>query len=205
MIYAYCRVSTQEQGDHGHGLSAQRATISQHYADEVLEWVEDVASGSTLDRPGLDDLLGRIEQGDSLVVAKLDRISRSVIDWCNLVERSTEEGRSLVALDFNLDTGTSAGRFMAHIMVAFAQMERELISERTIAGLAAAREKGVQLGRPSSVSEETRRSIIEMDGAQYTQQEIANSLNLAGIPAAMGGRWFYQGVGRVLRAERGAK
>ncbi len=200
MIYGYLRVSTAEQGDEGHSFDAQFNAIGQHYTGEMVEYVRDVASGSTLDRPGLAELLDRITEGDKLVVAKLDRISRSVIDWCNLVERANEERWALVVLDFNLDTGTPAGRFMANIMVAFAQMERELISERTKAGLAAAREKGVKLGRPSAVPEDVRRFVGVCTRSGHTQQQIADQLNFDEVPAPMGGQWTQQGVGRIVRA-----
>lgn len=203
MIYSYLRVSTQEQGDHGHGRDAQLHAIVAAYPGE-LHIFEDVASGATLDRPELGRLLDEIKQGDTLVVAKLDRISRSVIDWCNLVERANEEGWAIVALDFNLDTGTPAGRFMATIMAGFAQMERELISERTIAGLAAAKAKGVKLGRPSSVPEEVRADIMQMVDDGMVQGAIAIDLNTQGIPAAEGGQWTQQAVSRVVLAEGAA-
>lgn len=203
MIYAYCRVSTQEQGDVGHGLGAQREAISQRYPDGVT-FVEDVASASTLDRPGLSDLLDRITDGDTLVVAKLDRISRSVIDWCGLVERANDGGWTLVALDFNLDTGSVSGRFVATIMMAFAQMERELISERTKAGLAEAKRNGVQLGRPSRVPQSVQSMIRTMAYKGLSQRASADKLNADGVPAAEGGKWSAQGIGRVIRAQRAA-
>ena len=208
MIFGYLRVSTSEQGEEGHSLDAQRMAISLRYPGSTdtdgVTFVEDVASASTLDRPGLADLLGRITEGDTLVVARLDRISRSVIDWCGLVERANDEGWALVALDFNLDTGTVTGRFVATIMMAFAQMERELISERTRAGLAAAVAKGVKLGRPSSVPEDVVVDIMMWTDLGVSQSLIASDLNDGGVPAPMGGKWTRQAVSRVLRAGRAA-
>ena len=205
MIYGYTRVSTAEQGDEGHSLGAQREAIRLRYPGSAdtdgITYVEDIASASTLERPGLGDLLDRITEGDTLVVAKLDRISRSVIDWCGLVERANDEGWTLVALDFNLDTGSVTGRFVATIMMAFSEMERELISERTKAGLAEARRKGVRLGRPSSVSEETRVVIADLRAAGLTQTEIATSLDALGHTAPEGGQWTQQAVSRVVRAQ----
>ena len=104
-LLAYARVSTTEQADSGLGLDAQRHYIevwaqAQRVAPESLHWfVDGGRSGSTMDRPDLQRLLGALRRGDRLVVAKLDRLSRSLLDFAELLQRSQREGWAIVALD----------------------------------------------------------------------------------------------------------
>lgn len=136
-VVGYIRVSTDEQGDSGAGLEAQRAAIAaeaKRRGWHLVEILEDTASGKTMTRrPGLAAALQRLESGaaDALAVAKLDRLSRSLLDFAGLVERSRKQGWQLVALDLGVDTTTPAGEMMANVLAAFAQFERRLISQRT--------------------------------------------------------------------------
>ncbi|EDF5515614.1 DNA-invertase, partial [Salmonella enterica] len=108
---------------------------------------EDKISGKTSDRPGLKKVLRTLSEGDTLVVWKLDRLGRSMRHLVVLVEEMRERGINLRSLTDSIDTSTPMGRFFFHVMGALAEMERELIVERTRAGLAAAREKGRVGGR----------------------------------------------------------
>jgi putative DNA-invertase from lambdoid prophage Rac len=149
--YAYVRVSTEEQH---HGTDAQRTTISA--VTTVDEWFEERASGKDMvGRPVFQELLDRVcDEEATLVVAKLDRLGRSVIDVLQVFERIKNCGASIKVLDMGIDTSTPIGQLMLTILAGFAEFERQMISQRTKDGLAAAREKGVQLGRPVQVNRE---------------------------------------------------
>jgi DNA invertase Pin-like site-specific DNA recombinase len=128
----YARVSTQEQGHSGLGLAAQRTTIGP--ADELRE---EVASGAKQDRPVLDAVLGSMRRGDELRVARLDRLTRSTLQFSEIVERARRDGWKLVVVQEGFDLSTPAGRAMAGMLSVFAQYERELISSRVSEALRA--------------------------------------------------------------------
>ena len=145
--YGYVRVSTDKQE---HGPAAQKAAIVRAVGD-VDEWFEEHESGKNVTgRPVLQDVLNRVcDEQALLVVAKLDRIGRSTVDVLQIFERVHECGAAINVVDFGIDTTTPAGKMMLTMLAAFAEFEREMISQRTKDGLAAARAKGVLLGRPS--------------------------------------------------------
>ncbi len=204
MIYAYLRVSTAEQADDGYGLGAQREAI-QRWADyrsfSDLAWTEDAGvSAQSLDRPGITSLLQGISRGDVLVVASLDRLSRSLVDFLGLIERSAAEGWALAVLDFDLDTSTANGRLVANLLMSIVQWEREMGAERTRAALAEARRNGKQLGRPSRLPSSVADRIHSLAG-EHSQTAIADMLNADGIPTPAGfEHWSRQQISRVLRA-----
>lgn len=144
--YAYLRVSTEEQD---HGVDAQRFAIERD--GDVDEWFEERASGKDiLGRPVFQDVLDRVcDEKATLVVSKLDRLGRSVIDVLSVFERVKEAGASIKVLDMGIDTTTPAGQLMLTILAGFAEFERQMIGLRTREGLAAARANGVVLGRPA--------------------------------------------------------
>lgn len=203
MIYAYLRVSTTEQADSGLGIAAQHSAIDREAESRgwrSVQYHEDAgASGASLERPGLTELLDVIDKGDVLVVSKLDRLSRSVMDFASLLERAKDEGWSLVALDFGMDTTTPQGELVANILMSVAQWERRVIGQRTKDGLAEAKRNGKRLGRPSRLPEITRGMIQARHRARSTPQHIANYLNEQGIPTVSGGRWSRTQVSRVIR------
>lgn len=144
--YGYIRVSTDVQE---HGPAAQKAAISKQV--HIDEWFEEHASGKNItDRPVLTALLEKVCQEQAcLVVSKLDRLGRSVVDVLNTLEQIKECGAQIKLLDVGIDTSTPVGEMMLTMLAAFAQFERRMISQRTKDALAAARDKGVQLGRPT--------------------------------------------------------
>lgn len=154
--YGYLRVSTDLQD---HGVDAQKAAISREV--HVDEWFEEHASGKNMTgRPVFTDLLNRVcEEQACLVVSKLDRLGRSVVDVLNVFEQVKECGAKIKVLDMGIDTGTPTGELMLTILAGFAQFERRMISQRTKDALAAAREKGVQLGPPPKLSQHDMDSI----------------------------------------------
>jgi DNA invertase Pin-like site-specific DNA recombinase len=208
-VVGYLRVSTSEQAESGAGLEAQREAIRAEAARR--EWTlmaiyEDTASGkSTLGREGLMLAVEAVEHGEAaaLVVAKLDRLSRSLIDFAALMERSRKKGWALVALDLGVDTTTPSGELMASVLAVFAQFERRLIGQRTRDALAVKRAAGVRLGRPPALPMTLVRRLDRerRDGA--TLQQIADRLNAEGIATAHGGvRWYRATVGKVLASQR---
>ena len=184
----YCRVSTDQQGESGAGLSAQRSTITaevQRRDWELVAMLEDVASGkSTKKRPALEKAVAMLRDGeaDVLIVAKLDRLSRSLADFANITAQSREEGWSIVAIDIGVDTSTINGELVAAIIMALAQWERRIIGQRTKEALAVRSSEGVKLGRPTVIRDEAVGIIVQMrsEGASY--RRIARLLTEAGIP-----------------------
>ena len=204
-VIGYVRVSTAEQAGSGLGLEAQRAAIEAEAARrgwELVEMFEDAGiSGKTLgNRPGLGAALQAVESGDAsaLVVAKLDRLSRSLLDFAGLMERARRKGWSLVALDLGVDTSTPSGEMMASVLATFAQFERRLIGQRTRDALAVKRAQGVRLGRPREISTVALARIEELYRAGYRVKQIADALNDERIPTPRGGRWHSPGVARAI-------
>lgn len=155
--YGYLRVSTEEQQ---HGPDAQRATISRQV--HIDDWFEEHASGKNMtDRPVFRALLKKVcEEEACLVVSKLDRLGRSVVDVLNVFEEVKECGAQIKVLDMGIDTSTPTGKLMLTILAGFAEFERQMISQRTKDALAAAKAKGVRLGAPSKLSDADRVKII---------------------------------------------
>ena len=149
----YIRVSTDKQADHGISLEAQQAKLTAYaalYDIELVEVIVDAGvSAKTLDRPGLQRALGMLRKGqaNALLVAKLDRLTRSVKDLGTLVEAyfSSDEITLLSVAD-NIDTRTAAGRLVLNVLGSVAQWERETIGERTAEALSHKRSKGEKLG-----------------------------------------------------------
>ena len=155
-VFAYARVSTVEQLTEN-----QREQIEQAgYEIAPRRFIEEKVSGSVpaLQRPGFVRLLDRLESGDTVVVTKLDRLGRDSIDVQQTVNLFQERGLRLVVLQLgNLDLTSSAGGLMVKMLAAVADFERDLIIERTQAGLARAKAEGKRLGRPTKTSEKDRR------------------------------------------------
>ena len=162
-VVGYSRVSTEEQAATGAGMAAQREGITRE-ADRrgwhlVGIYEDGGVSGRSLDgRPGVSAALSALAAGeaDALVVLRLDRLSRSLIDFAGLLERARREGWAVIALDLGVDTTTPAGELVANVMGAVAQWERRVTGERTRAALAVRRSEGVRLGRPPSIPPDVR-------------------------------------------------
>lgn len=205
-IIGYVRVSTGEQAESGAGLEAQREAL--HRACELrgmvlVRVIEDAgASGKTLSRPGLDEALGLIKSGvaDGIMVSKLDRLSRSVVDFNNLLARARKEGWKVIVLDADVDTSTPMGEALANMVAVFAQLERRMIGQRTRDALAVKRSQGVVLGRPRVIPQAVRDFILQarLDGLSLAA--VADELNEAGIPTAHDGKcWHASTIAGVLR------
>jgi DNA invertase Pin-like site-specific DNA recombinase len=137
-----------------------------------------------------------------LVVAKLDRLSRSLLDFSALMERSRKGRWALVALDLGVDTTTPSGEMMANVLAVFAHFERRLIGQRTKDALAVKRSEGVRLGRPPQLPESVRSRIRDLRKEQRSLASIAKELNREGVPTAQGGRAWYPSTVRAVIAAR---
>lgn len=146
-IYSYLRTSTSDQLN---GIEVQRDTIATRY-QTTIEVVEHASGKNASGRPLFTKLLSELQPGDKLVVSKLDRFARSVTDALTIMTDLAQRGVGFVCLDMDVDTSTPVGRLVFTIMSAFAEFERNLISERTTAGLAVVRANGQQLGKPSTL------------------------------------------------------
>ncbi|EMG2313740.1 recombinase family protein [Klebsiella pneumoniae] len=170
MLIGYARVSTGDQN-----LDLQKNALIRAECELVFE---DMASGKNARRPGLKRALRRLRAGDVLVVWKLDRLGRSVRDLITLVSELQARGVNFRSLTDSIDTSTPAGRFFFHVMSALAEMERELIVERTRAGLAAAREQGRVGGRSRVMTEEVVERCRRMLENGATRQQIADVIGV---------------------------
>lgn len=211
----YVRVSTEEQASSGLGLAAQRAAIlaeAERRGWTLINVIEDAGySGKDLRRPGIMAALAalRDHEAATLVVAKLDRLSRSMLDFAGILDRATREHWAVVALDLGVDTTTPSGEMMANVLATFAQFERRIISERTKVALAQVKlhgsKSGRPLGRPVNMSDEVRARIVSERAAGQNVSAIARQLTAEGVPTAQGGRAWYPSTVRaaLLSIERG--
>jgi DNA invertase Pin-like site-specific DNA recombinase len=203
-VIAYVRVSTGEQAVSGAGLEAQREAIlaeAKRRGWTHVTFLEDAGfSGKDLKRPGIREALEALRSGraDVLVVAKLDRLSRSLLDFASLMATASKQHWALIALDVNVDTTTAAGEAMANMMATFSQFERRLISQRTKDALAVKRSQGVQLGRPRLLPDEVVARIKSERAERRTYTAIAEGLNVDGVATAQGGReWYPSTVAKI--------
>lgn len=204
-VLGYVRVSTDEQADSGAGLAAQRQAIEAECARrgwQLAEIIEDAGySARNLKRPGIARALDLLDsrEVDGLVVAKLDRLSRSMLDFTALMDRAQRKGWDLVALDMGVDTSTPQGEMLANVLATFAQFERRLISQRTKDALAQKKAAGVKLGRPRLLPDPVRVRIAQERSDGLTLAAIATGLNRDGIATAQGGaQWWPSTVRAVL-------
>lgn len=151
MLVGYMRVSTAEQN-----LALQRDALVGVGCERLYE---DICSGNITDRPGLAKALDQLRTGDALVVWKLDRIGRSLGHVVDLVAALQAKGIGLKVLTGGIDTTSSTGRLVFGIFATLAEFERDLIKERTLAGLAAARARGRTGGRPRLMTRAKLRTV----------------------------------------------
>lgn len=206
----YTRVSSGEQGESKLGLEAQASKCSE-YSDrqglEVLEVLAEVKSGKSVKaRPVLSEALARLKAGEAqvLVVAKLDRLSRSLFDFASLLQRSEREGWSVVLLDLGVDTTTPVGRLQAQIVASVAEFERARISERCREAAQAKKARGQRVGGTAITSRAVARRVVKLRHAEgLTLSAIAELLNSEGVSSARGGKWHASSVKALLESEQG--
>jgi DNA invertase Pin-like site-specific DNA recombinase len=209
LVIGYVRVSTDEQHASGAGIAAQKTAIRNECERRGWQLVrvigEDAgASSATLEREGLQRALEALDAGkaDVLMVAKLDRLSRSVAQGAQVMDRARRKEWSVVALDFGLDTTTPAGEMVANVMLSTAQYERRLIGQRTRDALAVKREQGVRLGRPQVLADDVVRRIIDAHKTGLSLRAIAAQLEADSVPTARGGaKWHASAVKAVCESQ----
>jgi DNA invertase Pin-like site-specific DNA recombinase len=214
---SYLRVSTDKQGEHGHGINAQRQAINNYISaqgGELLEEFVEVESGKRNDRPELHKAISRCQVSRAtLIIAKLDRLSRNVAFIANLMD---------AGIDFVACDNPFATRLTIHILAAIAEHEREMISRRTKEALAAAKANGIILGgnRGAHINESMRKESVTVRRARsdaYRERvlptiadfqekglslnETARKLNEMQIYTVRGGRWTATAVSRICAKE----
>ena len=171
MDIGYARVSTVDQT-----ANLQVDALRASGAERVF--VDEGVSGSLASRPELDRCLDTLREGDTLVVWRLDRLARSLRNLLDLVELLSSKGIHLRSLTEAIDTSSASGRLVLSVFGALAEFERELIKERTSAGLDAARARGARLGRPTSVSPEQVAQARTLVAAGHRVGDVAKSLGV---------------------------
>jgi DNA invertase Pin-like site-specific DNA recombinase len=154
MLFGYARVSTTDQS-----LNLQKDALKAAGCRRIFS---DIASGAKAKRPGLDDVLQHCQSGDTLVVWKLDRLGRSLSHLVETVKDLVARGVGFQSLQEKIDTTTSGGKLIFHIFASLAEFERDIIRERTNAGLSAARARGRKGGRPKGVDEKKRQAALAL-------------------------------------------
>ena len=171
MLLGYARVSTQDQN-----LDLQIEALTQAGCKRIFE---DKISGSRAERPGLAKALDMMREGDTLVVWKLDRLGRSVKQLVDLVGALHKQGVQFKSLTDAIDTGTPSGRFFFHVMASLAEMERELIIERTRAGLDVARQLGRKGGRKRLMTDSKIVSANKLLVSGVPPRDVAKNLGVS--------------------------
>lgn len=160
VVYGYARVSTKGQARDGNSLERQHAELFQAGATEIYT---DTFTGKVTTRPELDKLFSVVKAGDTVIVTKLDRIARSVVDGSMLIEKLQRAGVKIHILNMGLIDASPTGRLIEHIMFAFAEFERDMILQRTFEGKQIARQRpGYHEGRPKKFTAEQIRHTIDL-------------------------------------------
>lgn len=178
-IYGYCRVSTKKQLIDGYGLEVQEKEILEKYPNSEI--YKEQYTGTTIERPILNELIGFLENGDTLVVTKLDRLARNTVEGIEIVQKLFNKGVSVHVLNIGLLENTSMGKFFLTTLLAVAEMERNTILERTQAGKEVARTKeGYKEGRPSKYRKEQLDHAIELlETHSYSQVEKITGISVS--------------------------
>jgi site-specific DNA recombinase len=212
----YVRVSTDKQGISLEAQAEKIKAMALVQGTELIDTIVESESAKSLNRPGMAKLLAAVDKGkvQAIIVAKLDRLTRSVKDLCELLERFERRGVALISVAESLDTGSAAGRLVLNIMAAVSQWEREAIGERTRDALRHKRTNGERVGNIQFGYRlcEDRRHVEPDPGEQAVLSEIQNlrqsGQTLRGIAAALnhralrtrrGSAWRLEHVARILK------
>lgn len=173
MKLGYARVSTLDQS-----LDLQKDALIK--AGVEAEYIfEEKVTGTKADRPKLQEMLSYARKGDQIIVYKLDRLSRSTKHLIELSEELEKKGIELVSIQDNLDTTTAIGKAMFKMLAVLSEMERDIISERTKAGLESARARGRNGGRPKMNKEQLDHAITLYETKKYTIKEITEKTGVS--------------------------
>ena len=177
MKYGYARVSTHWQASDGNSLEAQIESLNAAGADKIYM---DEYSGRTIKRPQLDELLSVISSGDELIVTKLDRMARSVIEGSELIKRLQEKNITVYVLNIGCMDNSPTGRLITNVMLSFAEFERDMIIERTQEGKIAAKRNNPNFkdGRPCKFSDEQMELALELL-EKHSYKEVSNMTGIS--------------------------
>lgn len=177
MKYGYARVSTHWQASDGNSLEAQIESLNAAGADKIYM---DEYSGRTTKRPQLDELLSVISSGDELIVTKLDRMARSVIEGSELIKRLQEKKITVNVLNIGCMDNSPTGRLITNVMLSFAEFERDMIIERTQEGKNAAKRNNPDFkdGRPCKFSDEQMELALELL-EKHSYKEVSNMTGIS--------------------------
>lgn len=177
MKYGYARVSTHWQASDGNSLEAQIESLNAAGADKIYM---DEYSGRTTKRPQLDELLSVISSGDELIVTKLDRMARSVIEGSELIKRLQEKNITVYVLNIGCMDNSPTGRLITNVMLSFAEFERDMIIERTQEGKNAAKRNNPDFkdGRPCKFSDEQMELALELL-EKHSYKEVSNMTGIS--------------------------
>lgn len=171
MKIGYARVSTLEQN-----LEAQIDQLQAHGCEKIYQ---ERNSGGDRERPALNELLGYLRQGDSLVVVKLDRLSRSLKALLELTARIDALGAQFQSLEESIDTSSPHGKLIFHVFGIIAEFERDRIRQRTMEGLAAARARGRSGGRPFALNKDQREEVVRMRNEGRSLSELSRLFDVS--------------------------
>jgi DNA invertase Pin-like site-specific DNA recombinase len=172
MVIGYARVSTDDQTNAAQLVELKKAGCKRIYEEKI--------SGRNVDRPELTRCLDRLDEGDTLIVWRLDRLGRSLTDLLEIVTTLQRRKVTFVSLKEKFDTSNAAGRLVFHVFASLAEFERELIRERTMAGLAAAKARGRLGGRKPKLAKDQMNKIRSLwDGNQYSKQELGTMFSVS--------------------------
>lgn len=181
MIYGYTRVSTKGQAKDGNGLESQKKEILKKYENAKI--YEESYTGTKTDRPVFNKVLKQLQEGDTLVVAKLDRLARNTIEGVKIVENLFTKGVAVHVLNVGLLENTTMGKFFLTTMLAVAEMERNTILERTQAGKEIAKSKeGFKEGRPKKYTPKQidhALSMLSVNGGDKSYKEVEEITNIS--------------------------
>lgn len=176
MIYGYARVSTAGQERTGNSLDEQYQSLKKEGCQEI---VSEQYTGTTMNRPKFQELINKLQKGDTLVVTKLDRFARSAGDGSKLAESLLKRGITLNILNMGKINNSTTGRLMLNILLSFAEFERDMIVERTQAGKAIAKTRaGFKEGRPKIKKERTD-NAVKLIEAGHTYKEVVEITGLS--------------------------
>lgn len=170
MVYGYCRVSTKGQAKDGNSLESQQNTLKENGAEIIYT---DSFTGTKMERPELDKLLAKLQDGDTLIVTKLDRFARSVSQATELITSLIDKGIKVNILNLGILDNSSMSTLMRNILLSFAQFERDMIVERTQEGKAIARQKAdFKEGRPKIYGKKQIEHALQLlESNSYKQVE----------------------------------
>ena len=170
-LVGYARVSTGDQS-----LQLQLNELELAGCNPIYK---EVASGSRRDRPELEMMLKSLEPGQTVVVWKLDRLGRSMTHMVQVMDDLLQRGTKIKSLTEGIDTSTTAGLMVAHVISAIASYERSLIIERTKAGMVAAKAQGRVGGRPATITQQKKDLIVAMQNMKLTHTQIAEQIGIS--------------------------